>query len=406
MSTSQTETGIAEVDLTDPLTFAETDMGRWWRDVRRTAPIYQHRPVAGGQRFWVVSGHREASAVYRDAKRFSAARGNMLSTLLAGGDSAGGRMVSVSDGPRHRHLRTAILQCFSQRALDYVSQRIREYTFGLIQESVAGGDGDFAMDVASRVPINTICDLLGVPVADRGLLLSLNKKAVSSDDPNQSDDESKLARGELIMYFTDLVEQMRGVPGEGVIPVLANAEVEGERLDSHDIVLNCYSLLLGGDETSRFSMIAAVDALHQNPAQWTALGDGDVALDKATEEIIRWATPIMHVARTALTDVEVGGATINTGDIVTIWNSSTNRDDLVFDAPDTLDLGRQPNRHLAFGLGAHFCVGVFLARAEVNALLDALRTHVRHIEPTGEKVPIYSNVLQGHSSLPVRLHPR
>jgi cytochrome P450 len=234
--------------------------------------------------------------------------------------------------------------------------------------------------------------------------LALNNKAVSADDPNQSDEESRLARGELVMYFSDLVEQMRGVTGEGVIPVLANAEVEGERLSSHDIVLNCYSLLLGGDETSRFSMIAAVDALHREPEQWAALRNGDVELDTATEEIIRWATPIMHVARTALADVEIGTATIRSGDIVTIWNSSVNRDDAVFDRPDALDLGRKPNRHLAFGLGAHFCVGVFLARAEVNALLDALRTHVSRIEPTGKKVPIYSNVLQGNSQLPVRLH--
>jgi cytochrome P450 len=405
MSNVSTGPDVGEVDLTDPRTFAGADMAGWWRHVRGTTPVYQHRPVAGGQRFWVVAGHAEASAVYRDAKRFSASRGNMLSTLLAGGDSAGGRMVAVSDGPRHRRLRTAILQCFSQRALDYVTQRIREYTSRLVEESVARGEVDFAADVGARVPINTICDLLGVPEGDRDHLLALNKKAVSSDVPDQSDDESRLARGEIVMYLTDLVKQMRGVTGDGVIPVLANTTVEGEMLSSHDIVLNCYSLLLGGDETSRFSMIAAVDALYREPAQWSALRDGEVALDTATEEIIRWATPIMHVARTALTDVAVGDATIKTGDIVTIWNSSTNHDEDVFDRPDVLDLARHPNRHLAFGLGAHFCVGVFLARAEISALLDALRTHVSRIEPTGASVPIYSNVLQGSSSLPVRLHP-
>lgn len=376
-----------------------------WRRLRSERPILRHRAVNGGPEFWVVSRYHDNQAIYRDGRRFSTERGNMLSTLLAGGDSAGGRMISVSDGRRHKDLRAMILTTFSQNALERVAERVRAYTRRLLAEAVERGTCDFAADVAARVPMNTICDLLGVPESDRDHLLALNKKVVSSDGPDHTELEARIARNELVMYLTELVEGRRGRPGDDVIGTLANAQAEGEPLDTYDIVLNCYSLLLGGDETSRFSMIGAVHALADRPDQWEALRRGEVGLGTAAEEIVRWATPIMHIGRTATEDVTIGDTVIRDGDIVTLWNSSANRDERVFEHPDRLDLGRSPNKHLGFGFGAHYCVGVFLARAEIGALLDGLRTLVAGIEPAGTPEPIYSNVLQGFSTLPVTFRP-
>ena len=396
---------LDQLNLADPQTFLDHDLTELWRQVRADDPVYWNRSFDGLPGFWAVARYHDNQAIYRDSQRFSTERGNMLATLQHGGDAAGGKMISVTDGQRHKDLRGLILRAFSQRALELVAERVRLFTHRVLAEAVRSGDCDFARDVAARIPINTICELLGVPASDREYLLALNKRAVSSDEAGQSEQDARQARTEIVMYFTDLVERRRRTPSNDVIGVLAGTRVEGEYLRLHDIVLNCYSLLLGGDETSRFSMISAVHALATFPDQWRALRRGDVALPAAIEEVVRWATPIMHIGRVALADVPIGDKLIRAGDIVTLWNTSANRDEDVFAAPDTLDLGRTPNKHLAFGFGAHFCIGVFLARAEIAALLEGLRTFVSDIELTGFPKPIYSNVLNGFSRLPVAFTP-
>jgi cytochrome P450 len=393
------------LDLADPRTYIDHDLAQLWRQIRSDDPVYWNRPAAGRPGFWAVSRYHDNQAIYRDSRRFSTERGNMLATLLHGGDSAGGKMISVTDGPRHKDLRGLIVRAFSQRALEIVVERVREFTHRILADAVRAGGCDFAKDIGARVPINTICELLGVPPSDRDYLLSLNKRAVSSDEAGQQEQHARLARTEIVMYFADLVERRRRSPSDDVVGVLAGTKVDGEYLSSHDIVLNCYSLLLGGDETSRFSMISAVHALATFKDQWLGLRRGDVELPVAIEEIVRWSTPIMHIGRVALADVEIGGKLIRTGDVVTLWNTSANRDEEVFAAPDTFDLGRNPNKHLAFGFGVHFCIGVFLARAEIGALLEGLRMFAADIEIAGPPQPIYSNVLNGYSSLPVTFLP-
>lgn len=393
---------LSTIDLVDPQTYQDHDMSAVWREHRRREPIRWHHGTGDAPGFWVITGHRDNVTVHRDAARFTIEQGNMLSTLLAGGDSAGGRMVSVAEGRRHKDLRGVILKAFSQRALDYVADRVREYTETLIVEAVERGSCDFATDIAAMVPINTICDLLGIPESDRSYLLQLNMRAVSSDEPGHTELDARMARSEIIMYFTELVQQRSDQPGEDVISLLATSPVEGELLSSFDVVLNCYGLLVAGEETSRCSMISAVHALATHEPQWAALRGGQVELDTAVEEMLRWATPVMHVGRTATEDVELGGQQIRSGQIVTLWASSANRDEEVFAEPDVLDLARTPNRHLSFGFGPHFCLGVFLARAEIGAVLDSLRRHATGVHLDGRPRRIYSNVLDGYSRLPVR----
>jgi cytochrome P450 len=182
--------------------------------------------------------------------------------------------------------------------------------------------------------------------------------------------------------------------------------VDGRRLTIDEIAVNCYSLILGGDETSRISAICAVLALIENPDQWDALRTGAVTVASAVEEVIRWATPGMHVARTARTDLDIHGHAVRAGDIVTLWNVSANNDESVFDRPRRFTLSRSPNKHLAFGHGPHYCLGAFLGRAELNALLTALAARVARMELCGAPRPIYSNFVSGYDSLPVRFEGR
>ncbi|MFB6957517.1 cytochrome P450 [Streptomyces sp. NPDC056309] len=403
--TMSTPDDVSTVDLTDPRTFEENDLREYWRRLRTTRPLHWHPPTGDAPGFWVISRYADVMALYKDNKRLTSERGNVLVTLLAGGDSAAGRMLAVTDGARHRNLRNVLLKAFSPQALKPITDRVRANTTRLVVEAVRRGECDFATDVAEHIPMNTISDLLGVPTADREFLLNLNKSALSSNEEGQSATDAWLARNEILLYFNELVAERRAKPTEDVISVLANSTVNGEPLSEEVIVLNCYSLILGGDETSRLSMIDAVRTLTRHQDQWRLLRDREVTLEPATEEVLRWATPAMHFGRRAVTDVELHGQVIAAGDIVTLWNSSANRDEEVFADPYVFDLNRSPNKHITFGYGPHFCLGAYLGRVEVNAMLDALRTYSTGFEVTGEPQRIHSNFLTGLSSLPVRFQP-
>lgn len=386
------------LDLTDPTTFIGTDPHAFWREVRQSEPVYWHDGDPG---FWVVARHADVLACYADAKTLSSARGTVLDVLLRGGDSAGGKMLAVTDRPRHRGLRSLIQSSFSPRVLDEVERNVQERVSRLVGAAVEAGRVDFATEVAEQVSMNTICDLLSIPEQDRARILQWNKLALSAEDTDTDPLDSLEARNEIVGYFMDLAQHRRRNPHDDVVSAIATAMVDDSQLSLEEVALNCYSLILGGDESSRVSAICAVHALATHPDQWHALRGGSTDLQRAVEEVLRWATPAMHFARTASADTTVGGRRVRAGDIVTMWNISANDDEDVFAAPRRFDLDRWPNKHLSLGHGRHFCVGSALGRMELRALLTALSKSVVDIDLAGAPTPVYSNFLQGFSSLPV-----
>jgi cytochrome P450 len=396
---------ILDIDLTDPRTHAERDLTEFWRRLRADCPVYWHPPTGEQPGFWVVSRHADVMSIFRDDVNFTSEKGNVLVTVLAGGDSAAGQMLPVTDGSRHRELRGVMLKAFSPYALRRVGESVREHTRRRIAHVIHGRDCDFAADVAALIPNVTISSLLGVPEEDRGALLRWSSSSLSSDHADQSPEDAWSARNEILRYFGDLLAEKRAHPSDDVISALAHTELHGQPLSDLDIVFNCYSLILGGDETSRLTMTDAVLTLSRHPDQWRLLREHRVSLDSATEEVLRWASPAMSFGRTALDDVDVAGQPIRAGEIVTLWTTSANRDESVFADPYALDLKRAPNRHVTFGYGPHFCIGAYLARLEVREVLDALRTFSTGFEITGEPGRIHSNFMAGLSSLPVRFEP-
>jgi cytochrome P450 len=250
-----------------------------------------------------------------------------------------------------------------------------------------------------------MCELFAVPDHDRPRLLALTAVAMSTDVTPRTPAEVAAAKRELLQYYADLLPERRAAPGDDLISRLA-AGAESARLSAGEIVLNCYNVVIGGDETSRFASAGAVLALIRNPDQWQRLVTGDVVLDNAVEEMMRWTTPATHVARAATQDLTLAGTRIRAGEIVTLWNSSANHDEAVFDRPHRLNLDRAPNRHLAFGHGPHFCIGATLARAELRHLLTELGEQIERIELAGSVGRIDSPVLAGVSRLPIRAVPR
>lgn len=396
---------VSAVDLVDPKTYLEHDMDAYWRRLRAEHPVHWHRPKGEVPGFWVISRYADVEALYRDDQRLTSEKGNVLVTLLAGGDSAAGQMLAVTDGQRHKDLRNVMLRAFSPRALAKVAELVRANARELVADVVRRGGGDFAAEVASVIPMTTVGNLLGIPQQDHAHLLKLTKSSLSSDEADQAPEEAFLARNEILLYFSDLVAERRLRPQDDVISTLTASDIKGKPLTDQDIVFNCYSLILGGDETSRLTMIDSVYTLSRETEQWRRLKAGEVTLESAAEEVLRWATPAMTFGRRALVDIELEGRLIRAGDVVTLWNISANRDETVFGNPDEVDLGRTPNKHITFGYGPHFCLGAYLARVEVKEMLDALRTFSDGFELNGEPRRIHSNLMTGMSYLPVSFTP-
>lgn len=395
---------LAAIDLADPLTFARSEMDQVWRRFRTEAPVHLHARTERGAQFWVLSRYKDVRALYQDDERFSSRPGNMLASLHKPYvDAAAGLMLALTDAPRHSVMRNIMLKAFSPRIREFIVSRLQERIDALLDDAISNGPFDFARDIAEQVSMGAICDLLGFPETDHAKLLDLSRQTLSSDEPGQTDEQVWTARNELLLYCSDIVEERRRRPADDMVSAMATAVVDGKPLTMDELVVNCYGFILAGDQTSRLAMTGGLLALCQYPDQWAALKEDHVLVVTAVDEVLRWTTPVMHVGRTARADVEIDGQWIRKGDIVTGWNTAANRDDEVFDAPDAFNLARTPNPHLAFGFGPHFCLGAYLGRAEIRALLTALRRTVAAIEPHGDPRPLYSTFLRGYGSLPVEL---
>lgn len=397
-----TLSSLVDVDLADPQTFLDPDLPELWRRIRTESPVHWNRPAGARPGFWAVTRHADVMAVYKDNTNFTSERGNVLSTLLQGNDSASGKMLAVTDGPRHREIRKLMLRSFSPRVLAPVVEKVRERSRRLITNAIAKGDFDLTTDVADHIPINTIGDLMNVPQADRQMLVDWNTQTLGRFSSEHTEMDEWMARNEILLYFSDLAQERRRSPGEDVISALATGVVDGRPLSEDEIIFNCYSLVLGADESSRMSSIGGILALASYPDQWAALKNGDVDVDTAVEEVLRWTTPAMHFGRRALVDTMIGQQQVAAGDVVTLWNSSANLDEEVFPLPLRFDLARTPNKHVTFGYGPHFCIGAFLGRAHVGAVLGAVRSVVSSIEVLAPPTRLLSNFVFGYTSAPAR----
>jgi novobiocin biosynthesis protein NovI len=394
------------IDLADPKLHAERDLSAVWRHLRATRPVYWQPPRGTQPGFWVITRYADALTVYRDSVRFTTERGNALGTILHGGDSAAGVMLAVTDGTRHHEIRAILQRAFSARALAAIGESLRRTVDRLLTDAIDKGEEcDFARDVAGNVPLGAICDLLDVPPDDRRYLLGLTAHAWSSDHADAPPIESWSARNEILLYFADLAKVRQRSDQTDVVSVLANATIGGDSLRDAELVANCYGLMIGGDETGRHAISGGLQALLDYPDEWRRLKDGTAGLTSGAEEVLRWTTPSIHSGRTATVNTTVGGEQIHAGDAVSVWIASANRDETVFPDPDRFDLNRDPNKHLTFALGSHFCLGHLLGRMEVEAVLEGLRRRVRSVRQTGPSQRIYSSVLSGLSSLPVVLDP-
>ncbi|WP_063782744.1 cytochrome P450, partial [Streptomyces sp. WM6368] len=390
------------VDLADPMLHASGDPHAAWQWFRENAPVHwsvRHTGTA----YWSVTTHAEASQVLRDGELFSSARGMRLEAESAAVEAASGKLLIVTDAPRHGKIRRMIGSAFTPRTVRRLEHNMQRTVAELLEKALVQEECDLTQ-VAARLPVAVICDLLGVPREDWEFMLEHTRVAFESMEENGKAGQDAIAsHTEILLYYADLAEKRRRNPQDDVISALVHGRVDGRPLTDEEIYLNCDGLISGGNETTRHAIVGGVLAFAREPEQWQRLRAEPEVIDSAVEEILRWATPGTHILRTATRETELGGQRIEQGQSVVAWIPSANRDAQVFADADTFRLDRAGNRHLALGLGGHYCLGSALARAELRSFFAELARRVETVERAGPVRRVSSNHISGFEYAPVRL---
>ncbi len=375
-----------------------------------------------GAGFWALTRYRhvfDASSTPRD---FSCTRGIRLEEL-DDDELAARRTMMEYDGAEHARLRRLVGAGFSRKAIAACEDSVRGLAAGVLDRTLDLGELDFVARVARELPIRMLCRILGVPEADAGALVEWGDALISNADPEFSmavidrDDtepfrllpfRSPAARA-VFEYASRLRRERLARPSGDILSGMLTADASGRPLTELEFQNFFLLLLVAGNETTRHTISLGLLALLEHPAAFEALAaaHGDRALfESATEEILRWTSVTMHFRRTLTRDLDFGGAPMRAGDKAVLWYIAANRDPDAFPEPDRFDIRREPNPHLAFGAGRHFCLGAWLARLEVRVTLEELFRRVRAIAPTGPPDRLRSNFIHGIKHLPVRFIPR
>jgi cholest-4-en-3-one 26-monooxygenase len=399
---------LGEIDLLDRDRFTQGVPHEWFTYLRRHAPVYKH-PEPEGPGFWVITKHADVCAVGKDGRTFSSdqERGGVVGLEERFGQDefqGAGKLMLTMDPPDHTRYRKLVNKGFTPRMINGLEPRIRSICERIVDDVVAQGGCDFVVDVAAEITLQAIAELIGVPQEDRHKIFDWSNRMIGSEDPEYrvSDEAVFEAQAEMFMYAGKLAEERRREPQDDIMTTLLNAEVDGHSLSEMDFNLFFLLLSVAGNETTRNAMAHGMSQLLEHPEQYAAIVDDPSVMQTATEEIVRWASPVMYFRRNATADTELGGQEIKAGDKLSIWYASANRDEDVFDEPFRFDILRSPNDHVGFGGGGpHFCLGASLARMEIRILFEELAKKAPRIEPAGKPDPLRSNFIAGVKHLPV-----
>jgi cytochrome P450 len=376
--------------------------------LRATAPV-SWVEVDGYRPFWAITKHADIMDIERNNTLFTNWPRPVLTN--AEGDelqaNAGVRTLIHLDDPQHRVVRAIGADWFRPKAMRAMKMRVDELAKIYVDKMMAvGPECDFVQQVSVNYPLFVIMSLLGIPEADFARMLTLTQELFGSEDSEfkrgSSSEEQLPALFDMFQYFNGVTAARREHPTEDLASAIANARVDGEPLSDIDTVSYYLIVATAGHDTTSATISGGLQALIENPDQRERLRDNLDLMPLATEEMIRWVTPVKEFMRTADEDTTVRGIPIAAGDSVLLSYVSGNRDEDIFDDPFRFDVGREPNKHLAFGYGVHFCMGAALARMEVNSFFSELLPRLKSIELTGDPELTATTFVGGLKHLPVR----
>jgi cholest-4-en-3-one 26-monooxygenase len=400
---------LTDIDLLDRDVFTRGVPHEWFTYLRKNAPIYHH-PEPNGPGFWVITKYKDVYAVGRDAHTYSSDQDyggvvGLEEMEVAPPDYGDAKIMLTMDPPQHTRYRKLVNKGFTPRMIAALEPHIRNRTVAILDEAIAKGSADFVVDVAAELPLQAIAELIGVPFEDRHKLFDWSNRMIGSEDPEYmvAQDQAFMAQFEMFAYAGELAAQRKEEPRDDIMTALLNAELDGDKLT--DMEFNLFFLLLAvaGNETTRNAISHGMNAFLDHREQWDELvADPHGVIGTATEEILRWASPVMYFRRNVLQDTELSGVEFKKGEKVSIWYCSANRDEDVFEEPFTFDVRRSPNDHQAFGGGGpHFSLRSILARLEIKVLFEELAQRAPGITREGPADPLRSNFIGGIKHLPV-----
>ena len=422
---------LDQINLLDAGSYAERGYP-WeeWALLRREAPVYRHeRP--GVEPFWAITRYRDIQRISRDPEIFSSDVQLFVAESEGAADDDGGEEDGADDGPgtqlminmdppEHGRYRGYVNRRFSPRGMRIVEERIEAIAAEVVERAAERlvddvarrGRIDFVTDVAAQLPLAAIGEMLGAPRERLADMLLWTNQIVGAADPEYQDgrtssETASEANRKLMEYFALLAEEKRQRPADDLMTTIVQAEFEGQPLAVEDAIGYGFLLIIAGNETTRNATSGGMLALLEHPEQLRRLRADPGLLESAVEEILRWTSPVTHMARRVMCDTEIGGQAIAAGEKVVLWYPSANRDEEVFERPEVFDIAREPNEHLAFGgFGEHFCLGANLARLELRAIFRHVLSRMDEIELDGEVERLRSGIVGGIKHLPISFTPR
>lgn len=408
--------------VVDPFSYAD------WDELHKTlAVIRSDFPFALGElegydRFWVASKHDDIQAVARQNNLFlSGMTGVQGMQTKAEQDFAAKagmpklfRSVVSMNEPDHMKYRLLTQGWFQPKNLQPLQDRIRGIARTFVDKLLAtGGECDFAMQISSYFPLRVLMSILGIPEKDEPLMLRLTQEFFGSKDRELNRSKSTLSPIETALvvnkviedfknYFRGVSEQRRLNPTGDLATVIANAEIDGRPINDLEAMGYYITVATAGHDTTSSSLAGAIWALCDNPHQFQRVKDDPSLIPSLVEEAFRWTTPIYQFVRTAAQDCAVRGQQVEKGDRVILLFPSGNRDEEVFERPFEFRLDRKPNRHIAFGYGAHMCLGMHLARMELSIFFQELLPRIRSLELAGEPKRTVGSFIGGPKTVPIR----
>jgi cytochrome P450 len=391
-------------DVSDPATFAEGFPHEAFRRLRSESPVHwQARDHDGARGFWIVSRYEDVKHVSKNPRIFCSERGTNIRDPQ---NMQGGRMMLMMDPPDHGRYRRLVSAGFTPRRIEALESHIEGIVDAVIDNVAGKGECDFVTDVAAELPLRVIAEFLGVPEADRHKIFDWSNRLIGFEDPEFMKDAANFTAAiEMYGYADRLAEERLSRPQDDITTLLLNAEVEGEKLSRPEFSAFFLLLAVAGNETTRNLISHGMRLLIEHPAARERLLAERALLPTAIEEMLRFSPPVMYFRRTATQDTEIAGTEVAAGDKVTVWYPSANRDEAVFERPDEFDVARDPNDHLAFGVGEHFCLGSHLARLEIRVMFERLLERLPDIRPNGPVRYLHSHFINGVKSMPVRFTP-
>ncbi len=384
--------------------------------LRREAPVsfwpsIEFEGFDAGAGYWALTKHDDVYFASRHPEIFSSSPNITMGDTTPEMSEYFGSMI-VLDDPRHQRLRSIVSRAFTPKVVERIETSVRERAHRLVESLIANhpdGQADLVSELAGPLPLQIICDMMGIPEEDHQRIFHWTNVILGFGDPDLTTDFEQFAQVAMDIgaYAGALAEDRRVNHHDDLTTSLVNADVDGERLSSEEIASFFILLVVAGNETTRNAISHGVLALSRYPAEreklWT---NYDALAPSAVEEIVRWASPVVYMRRTLTRDVELSGVQMAAGDKAALWYNSANRDESKFNDPWTFDVARNPNPHFGFGGGgAHFCLGANLARREIRVVFDELRRQIPDIAAVGEPSRLLSQFIHGIKRLPVAWTP-